>query len=272
MNPPFSNRLDAQHIKSAWDRVKPGGKLVAIAGEGVFFGSDKKAQEFRQWLDDNDATVEMLPGGTFSDKSLQATTDVNARLIVMDKPKSAQSMPEQNTGPHDGDIDKNGLVFKNGRWHRENKEQVKETTPLASADEYPYSQAQRAYQHSNRYGAKVAREEYVKSINAAYEKLNNGLNEEQKKYLDDAFVQLKKDYLEKEKPVLSTRSGIVSAHIAGHSNFKSSLASRGQSAHDKTISDHEQWFKSAISDIENGLKKRRNDTQEANDEKKLRLK
>ncbi len=172
---------------------------------------------------------------------------------------------QQDTGPHDGEIDENGLVFRNGRWHRDDKEQVNDNTPVASADEYHYSQAQSAYQHSSRSGAAAAREEYVRSINSAYEKLNNGLNEEQKKFLDDAFIQLKKDYLEKEKPVLSTRSGMVSAHIAGRSNFNSSLATRGQSANDKATSDHSRWFEGAISDIESGISKRRDETQKTND-------
>jgi len=90
MNPPFSNRLDADHIQHAFDMVKPGGKLVAIAGEGVFFGSDKKALAFREWLDENTAEVEKLDSGTFQDKSLLATTGANARLIVMDKPQETK--------------------------------------------------------------------------------------------------------------------------------------------------------------------------------------
>ncbi|HQV22274.1 MAG TPA: hypothetical protein PLJ88_04215, partial [Agitococcus sp.] len=51
MNPPFSNRQDAEHVRHAYDLLKPNGRIVAIMGEGVFFGSDKKAVEFREWLD-----------------------------------------------------------------------------------------------------------------------------------------------------------------------------------------------------------------------------
>lgn len=89
MNPPFSDRKDAAHIMRAWDMVKPGGTLVAIAGEGVFLGSDKKAVAFREWLDAHGATVEKLPEGTFQDKSLLATTGANARLVALEKPASA---------------------------------------------------------------------------------------------------------------------------------------------------------------------------------------
>lgn len=85
MNPPFSNRLDAAHIMRAYEMVKPGGRLVAIAGEGVFFGSDKKAEEFRAWLEKVGATDEKLEANTFKDANLLATTGANARMIVIRK-------------------------------------------------------------------------------------------------------------------------------------------------------------------------------------------
>ena len=83
MNPPFSNRQDADHIMRAFTMLKPGGRLVAIAGEGVFFGRDSKATAFREWLDEHGAEVEALAGGTFKDTSLLATTGANARRIVL---------------------------------------------------------------------------------------------------------------------------------------------------------------------------------------------
>ena len=83
MNPPFSNRQDADHIMRAFTMLKPGGRLVAIAGEGVFFGRDAKATAFREWLDEHGAEVEALAGGTFKDTSLLATTGANARRIVL---------------------------------------------------------------------------------------------------------------------------------------------------------------------------------------------
>lgn len=85
MNPPFSDRKDAAHIMRAFDMLKPGGRLVAIAGEGVFFGTDKKAVAFREWLEQHAAEVEQLPQGTFTDKKLLATTGANARMLVMQK-------------------------------------------------------------------------------------------------------------------------------------------------------------------------------------------
>ena len=39
MNPP----CDAEHVQHAYSLLKPGGRLVTIMGEGVFYGQDKKA-------------------------------------------------------------------------------------------------------------------------------------------------------------------------------------------------------------------------------------
>ncbi len=88
MNPPFSDRRDMEHVLHAYDLLKPGGRIVAIVGEGVMFGSDKRATEFRDWLDKLGATAEKLEEGTFNDPSLPVTTGVNARMLVIDKPES----------------------------------------------------------------------------------------------------------------------------------------------------------------------------------------
>jgi Large polyvalent protein associated domain 39/ADP-Ribosyltransferase in polyvalent proteins len=100
MNPPFSNRRDAEHVKHAYSLLKPGGRIVAIMGEGVFFGSDKKAQDFREWLESVGGTDEKLPAGSFMDPSLPVNTGVNARMVVIDKPEgdAAQAEDEANFG------------------------------------------------------------------------------------------------------------------------------------------------------------------------------
>ena len=48
MNPPFSDGMDAEHVQHAYNMLKPGGKLVAITGEGIFFRNDKKSKAFRE--------------------------------------------------------------------------------------------------------------------------------------------------------------------------------------------------------------------------------
>jgi len=81
MNPPFSKRQDSAHIQHAWGYLRPGGRLVAIAGIGVTFYTDRKGLAFREWLDEIGATVERLPEGAFK----ASGTMVNAVLISATK-------------------------------------------------------------------------------------------------------------------------------------------------------------------------------------------
>jgi hypothetical protein len=103
MNPPFSDRRDAEHVRHAYTLLKPGGRVVAIMGEGVFFGSDKKAQDFRDWLDSVGGTDEKLPAGSFMDPSLPVNTGVSARMVVIEKPAgdSSQQDDTANYGTKD---------------------------------------------------------------------------------------------------------------------------------------------------------------------------
>lgn len=103
MNPPFSNSQDIEHVRHAYDLLKPGGRIVAIMGEGAFFRSDKKATEFRSWLEEVGGTEEKLPAGTFTDKSLMTTTGVNARMVVIDKGVAMFSRGERR---EQGEIDR----------------------------------------------------------------------------------------------------------------------------------------------------------------------
>jgi hypothetical protein len=86
MNPPFSKGRDIEHVKHAFSLLRPGGRLVAIMGEGAFFQSNKAAESFRNWLDELGATSEKLPEGSFLDPNLPVNTGVNARMVVIDKP------------------------------------------------------------------------------------------------------------------------------------------------------------------------------------------
>lgn len=87
MNPPFSDGRDITHVRHAYSLLKPGGRLVAIMGEGAFTASRKQAEEFRAWLDAVGGTEEKLPEGTFLDPSLPVNTGANARMVVIEKPE-----------------------------------------------------------------------------------------------------------------------------------------------------------------------------------------
>ena len=51
MNPPFEHGQDTDHVRRAYDLLKPGGRLVAIMCEGPFFREGQKYADFRRWLD-----------------------------------------------------------------------------------------------------------------------------------------------------------------------------------------------------------------------------
>ena len=89
MNPPFSDGRDIEHVRHAYTLLKPGGRLVALMGESAFTNQNKRATEFREWLDSLGGTEEKLPDGSFMDPSLPVNTGANARMVVIEKESSA---------------------------------------------------------------------------------------------------------------------------------------------------------------------------------------
>ncbi len=100
MNPPFENLLDIDHVTHAFlGWLRPGGTLVAIMGEGVFFRKDRKATEFRKnildshnpegfsediyqhYYNGNTISVFKIKPGAF--KTSNMGTGVNARMVVI---------------------------------------------------------------------------------------------------------------------------------------------------------------------------------------------
>ena len=105
MNPPFSKSQDIKHIQHAFELLKPGGRIVAIMGEGAFFRSDKSATGFREWLAEK-GTSEKLPEGSFKGKEAFNQTGVNSRIVVVEKPAEQpvaevkpKRKPRAGTGP-----------------------------------------------------------------------------------------------------------------------------------------------------------------------------
>ncbi len=83
MNPPFEDRQDVAHVMHAYDLLNPGGRVVAIMSEGPFFGTDKRAEDFREWLDSVNGFSQQLPQGSFIDS--ERSTGVATRMVVIDK-------------------------------------------------------------------------------------------------------------------------------------------------------------------------------------------
>lgn len=85
MNPPFENGLDGEMVRHAFEHnLEPGGRLVAIMGEGTFSRSDAKATSFREWLESAGGTSEKLPDGTFLESDV--ATGTSTRVVVIDAP------------------------------------------------------------------------------------------------------------------------------------------------------------------------------------------
>jgi len=81
MNPPFEKGQDIDHIKHAFEMLEDGGRLVSVISPGPFFHSTKKAEAFRQWLNELGAEVIDLPEGSFKESG----TGVASKLVVIDK-------------------------------------------------------------------------------------------------------------------------------------------------------------------------------------------
>ncbi|QEG43452.1 methyltransferase [Roseimaritima ulvae] len=86
MNPPFENGQDAEHAMNAADFLEPGGRLVAIVSEGLFYRRDRKATEFREWLDEVDGYSFKLPDNAFDGPDAVRPTKVATRIVVVEEP------------------------------------------------------------------------------------------------------------------------------------------------------------------------------------------
>jgi predicted RNA methylase len=93
MNPPFSKQHDIDHIMRAFellnkrclgldgDIIYEGGILVSVVSESAFFRSNKKSQDFRDWLQMNNAEIIDLEPGAFKSSG----TMVKTRIIKIVK-------------------------------------------------------------------------------------------------------------------------------------------------------------------------------------------
>lgn len=87
MNPPFEEGQDISHIRHAFSLLRKGGKLVSVISEGPFYRNDKKARDFRNWLDEIAAYDEKLPKEAFKESGATVAT----RLVYVIKPANMSS-------------------------------------------------------------------------------------------------------------------------------------------------------------------------------------
>lgn len=96
MNPPFSNDMDIDHVRHAYDHLKPGGRLVAIVSAMAGERSNRKNKAFAEWLESLGAEQEMMPEVAFKD-SLNPTS-VRTKIITIEKPSDAVQGPTIKAG------------------------------------------------------------------------------------------------------------------------------------------------------------------------------
>lgn len=80
MNPPFAKQVDIDHVLHAFKFLKPGGRLVSVMSQGVMFRTNRKAAEFRAFVEQHGGRFEELPAGSFS----ASGTEVRACIVVID--------------------------------------------------------------------------------------------------------------------------------------------------------------------------------------------
>lgn len=89
MNPPFENQADIVHVLHAYRFLKPGGRLVAIMSAGIGFREDKRAREFRAFVEECDGWWEPNPEGSFKESG----TMVNTVTVLLEGPVEAEPGP-----------------------------------------------------------------------------------------------------------------------------------------------------------------------------------
>lgn len=92
MNPPFSAEIE--HVRHAFDILRPGGKLVSVMSSGPFFRGFAADREFREWFESNGGERVDNPEGSFKDSG----TGVNTVTINMEKPAADGSARSEGFG------------------------------------------------------------------------------------------------------------------------------------------------------------------------------
>ena len=80
MNPPFGRLQDIDHFMHAAKFLEPDGRIVAIMSPSWEFHSSKKAQEFRDFVEECSGEVEQIDAGAFK----SVGTNVRTTIIAID--------------------------------------------------------------------------------------------------------------------------------------------------------------------------------------------
>lgn len=90
MNPPFTRGQDMAHVRRAYDVfLRPGGRMVALTSPGWQFRTDKKAADFREWLESLDPEIDTVAAGAFKSEG----TMIRTVMLVLRKPLPVDATP-----------------------------------------------------------------------------------------------------------------------------------------------------------------------------------
>ena len=81
MNPPFSRQQDIDHVMKAHSFLSENGILVSVMSVSFRFRTNRKSEEFREFLDSVGASVYDLPEGAFKESG----TMIRSCIVVIRK-------------------------------------------------------------------------------------------------------------------------------------------------------------------------------------------
>lgn len=80
-NPPFTKNQDINHIRKMFEVLNPcGGIMVTLCSPHFRHASGKKETAFREWLEQKQARISIIPAGSFKESG----TNIETVLIVID--------------------------------------------------------------------------------------------------------------------------------------------------------------------------------------------
>jgi predicted RNA methylase len=88
MNAPFAHQADLDHVRHAFDFLKPGGRLVAIMSNGVAFRQNKKTKDFRDWMSESPEIESGKMVQNADDAFEESGTSVRTVTLILDRVKS----------------------------------------------------------------------------------------------------------------------------------------------------------------------------------------
>ena len=81
MNPPFTRQQDIDHVMKAYELLAPGGILVSVMSSSIWFRTNKKAEDFRSFIESVPYSSFVLPEDSFKESG----TMVRACVIAIEK-------------------------------------------------------------------------------------------------------------------------------------------------------------------------------------------